>query len=65
MTRFDDMFAHAWYKLTTRDMGPRARCNNDDAPPSQDWQNPLPERNEATPDFTEIRDMISEMIDGK
>ena len=52
---FDQKFAHAWYKLTTRDMGPRSRCVNEDAPPAQPWQNPLPERTEPLPDFALVR----------
>ena len=32
---FDSMFAHAWYKLTTRDMGPRQTC-------MQCWMRPPP-----------------------
>ena len=52
---FDHQFAHAWYKLTTRDMGPRSRCSNDDAPPSQPWQHPLPERSRPLPDFREVK----------
>ena len=36
--KFLNDFAAAWYKLTTRDVGPRTRCTNDDAPPAQDWQ---------------------------
>ena len=57
---FDEQFAHAWYKLTTRDMGPRSRCVNDDAPPEQPWQHPLPARSGELPDWREVkRDLVA------
>jgi len=58
-------FAAAWYKLTTRDVGPRTRCSNDDAPPAQDWQYPLPdptEVSEAT--WTAVKTAIKDLLAG-
>jgi catalase-peroxidase len=43
---FEKAFASAWFKLTHRDMGPKARYVGKDAP-KQDflWQDPIPEVN--------------------
>ncbi|MBU3258953.1 catalase/peroxidase HPI [Roseovarius sp. PS-C2] len=40
---FDEVFARAWFKLTHRDMGPKARYIGPDAP-QEDliWQDPVP-----------------------
>ncbi len=40
---FDDVFARAWFKLTHRDMGPRARYVGPEVP-AEDliWQDPVP-----------------------
>ena len=65
MTYFDEEFAHAWYQLVTRDMGPRARCVNDNAPPPQHWQFPLPapETNDEAPDYELAKISIVELLD--
>ncbi|MFM8799907.1 MAG: catalase/peroxidase HPI [Tagaea sp.] len=52
---FADAFARAWFKLTHRDMGPRARYLGALAP-AEDliWQDPLPQRTGALIDAADI-----------
>ena len=43
---FSEMFARAWFKLTHRDMGPRARYIGPDVPQEElVWQDPVPAGN--------------------
>ena len=57
MNAYNNAFAHAWYKLTSRDMGPVTRCLGSNVPPAQPFQNPLPPppAPESLPDFDEVR----------
>jgi len=63
MEAFDEEFEHAWYKLTTRDMGPITRCSNEDTPPAQPFQYPLPPPPEQLADFEEVKLKIGEVLD--
>lgn len=56
----DEQFKHAWYKLTTADMGPASRCLGDDVPPAQAFQQPLPSGTSSLPDFVPIRTKIQD-----
>ena len=46
---FTDVFARAWFKLTHRDMGPRARYQGPEVPQEELlWQDPIPAGTEPT-----------------
>ena len=59
---FDNDFAHAWYKLTTRDMGPVTRCVGADVPPAQPFQYPLPPPAANQADFGDVKNDILAML---
>ncbi|WP_417503563.1 catalase/peroxidase HPI [Marinomonas gallaica] len=59
---FKDVFARAWFKLTHRDMGPKARYLGADVP-SEDliWQDPVPAV-DYTLDDAEIADLKAKIL---
>ena len=56
--QFADAFARAWFKLTHRDMGPRARYLGPLVPQEELlWQDPLPEADHPVIDAADVRDL--------
>ena len=62
LDQFNDAFMNAWYKLTTRDMGPHSRCLGDNVPPPQDWQYPLPVYEGEVPNFGIVQKDIRKLM---
>jgi catalase-peroxidase len=60
---FADAFARAWYKLTHRDMGPRARYLGPEVPAEVlIWQDPIPAVNHPLIDEQDIAALKSKII---
>jgi catalase-peroxidase len=60
---FADAFARAWYKLTHRDMGPRARYLGPEVPAEQlIWQDPVPAVDHKPIDGKDIADLKAKIL---
>ncbi len=60
---FADAFARAWFKLTHRDMGPKARYKGSEVP-AEDliWQDPVPARDYALVDESDIASLKATIL---
>ncbi|KLD80256.1 catalase/peroxidase HPI [Xanthomonas hyacinthi] len=59
-----DAFARAWFKLTHRDMGPRARYLGPDVPAEELlWQDPIPALDHALVDAQDIAALKRSLLD--
>ena len=60
---FADAFARAWFKLTHRDMGPRARYLGSEVPAEVlIWQDPIPAVNHPLVDATDVEMLKSRVL---
>ena len=61
--QFADAFARAWFKLTHRDMGPRARYLGSELPAEElIWQDPIPALNHKLVDAQDIASLKSKIL---
>jgi catalase-peroxidase len=62
--QFADAFARAWFKLTHRDMGPKARYLGPEVP-AEDliWQDPVPAANHPLIDAADIAALKAKILD--
>lgn len=64
ITTLEHDFKHAWYHLTSADMGPASRCIGSEVPAAQDFQYPLADAPAGydSIDFVPVRSAIQDVI---